>query len=59
MPHAAGLVIALVLMLQTSAKPFVFGNAVARVTDDDLSTIARVAGEPIWLLTIGGQPTPI
>ena len=55
MPQAACVAVAFVLALQTSAKPFVFGNAAARVTADDLSAISQVVGEPIWLMVISDR----
>jgi hypothetical protein len=52
MPHAAFVVVAFVLMLQTSARPPVLGNAAARVTAEDLSAISQIVGEPFWLMRI-------
>ena len=52
MPHAVCVALALALALQAGAKPLVLGNGAARVTPDDLPGIARVVGEPIWLVRI-------
>jgi hypothetical protein len=58
MPHAVCVALAFVLALQAGAQPLLLGNAAARITPDDLSAIARVVGEPTWLMRIENHLRP-